>query len=404
MRTPILAATLLVPATALAGGNYIPSESPRDLALSQAAVADQHGAEAVFLNTAALAGQDGFNLSAAGELLLNQTEWTVPGDSASLSGTNIPPTVAFAYGARLDNGMAWGAGIGVSIPAGGVLEWPEGWPGQERIQSVNQQVVQFGGGVGFQPLPYLKVGASLLRYQQSEELHQSVYYLDHYGDAAIAMSGGATTFGLAGEFTVPTVPLTLAVTYKHSADMKLTGDAHFTGVPPGFQPMLHDQGVTREHTFPFELYVGAAYEVMPDLKIMGAWSFENWSTLEADTFVGDDGFSVSVPRDYNNAYVFRLGGEWKKASFLPELALRVGALRSMSPQPTETVSPSLTDGNSTAFSLGAGYSITPNFRLDFGAQFAFFDEVTATGDEAFPGTYKTTVQLFSLGVNWRFGR
>jgi long-chain fatty acid transport protein len=102
--------------------------------------------------------------------------------------------------------------------------------------------------------------------------------------------------------------------------------------------------------------------------------------------------------------VFRLGGEWTRASFLPMLALRAGVLRSMSSQPSDTVSPSLTDGESTAFSLGAGLHVGRDYRVDLGAQFAFFDKVTATGDEAFPGSYKTTVQLVSLGINYRFGR
>ena len=40
-------------------------------------------------------------------------------------------------------------------------------------------------------------------------------------------------------------------------------------------------------------------------------------------------------------------------------------------------------------------------RVDLGWQHAFFDDVTASGTEALPGTYKTQVDLFSLGVNWR---
>jgi len=52
-------------------------------------------------------------------------------------------------------------------------------------------------------------------------------------------------------------------------------------------------------------------------------------------------------------------------------------------------------------SIGAGYEVTPVFRVDFGYQHAWFDNVTATGMDAFPGTYSTHVDLFSLGINWR---
>jgi long-chain fatty acid transport protein len=408
MRTLIIAVTILVPSAASAGGYLIPSSNPRDLALAQAAAADESGAEALFLNTAALAGQEGLDVSAAGELLLNQTDWSDPMlGKASVRGANTPPGAAIAYGAKLENGMAWGAGIGAGVPAGGSLKWPTGWAGQEAIQSVNQQIFVIGAGAAFQPLPYLKIGATYLRFQAAEELHQSLNYLDHFGDAGLAMAGGANGFGLAAEVQVPTLPLSFGITYSHSADLELSGNAHFTAVPPAFQGMLHDQSVTEKLTIPNVVFVGAAYEVIPNLKLMAAFSFENWSLYKSDEFVGgevaSDGtrFTVTVPRNYNNAYVYRVAGEWANTPFLPALTLRAGLLRSMSDQPTDTVAPSLTDGNSTAISLGAGYNVSPTFRIDFGAQFFLFDKVTATGDEAFPGTYNTTVELLSLGINWR---
>jgi long-subunit fatty acid transport protein len=141
---------------------------------------------------------------------------------------------------------------------------------------------------------------------------------------------------------------------------------------------------------------------MPHLKVMGAWSFEHWSVYESDRFVGDAGFMAVVPRNYKNAYVFRVGAEWEHVPFLPGLTLRVGGLRSISPQPGDTVSPSLTDGDSWAPSVGAGYEVLDGVRIDVGYQHAFFDKVTATpGSDAFQGSYKTQIDLVSLGVNWR---
>jgi long-chain fatty acid transport protein len=297
--------------------------------------------------------------------------------------------------------MAWGAGLGFGVPAGGVLNWPDGWAGQEAIQSVNLLVFAMGAGVAFQPSPYLKLGASYLRFQATEELHQSINYLDHYGDAALAVSGGGNGFGVAAEIKVPNAPLSFGITYNHSTDLALSGDAHFTAVPAAFQTLLHDQGVSETRRIPNVLFVGAAYEVTSNVTVMAAYNFERWSIYKEDTFTGDDGFTVSVPRNYNNAYVMRLGGEWQKLPFLTALTARAGVLRSMSPQPTDTLSPSLTDGNSWALSVGAGYNVTDRLRIDLGYQHAFFDEVTASGPEAFPGTYKTQVDLLSLGVNWR---
>jgi long-chain fatty acid transport protein len=410
MNKLIFAASILTPGVALAGGYVIPNETARDLGLGQAALAAQEGAEALFLNVAALAGQIGLDVSANGELLVNRTDWSDPGlGSASLiPKASTPPAVTVAYGDKLPNGMAWGAGAGIDVPAGGKLVWPNGWPGQQAIQSVDQQVFQIGVGAAIRPISELKIGVSYLRYQVAEELHQSINYLDHFGDAGLAMSGGANCFSIASEFKVPSVPLTLAATYKHSAALHLSGNAHFTDVPPAFTAMIHDQGVTEDLTIPNEFWVGAAYEVYPNVKVMASYNFERWSVYKQDKFVGTDTnpdgspqFSVTVPRNYNNAHVIRTAGEWKHTPFLPALTLRAGILRSISDQPTDTISPSLTDASSWAVSIGGGYDIMRGLRVDLGYQHAFFDTVTSTGPDTLPGTYKTQVDLVSLGVNWR---
>jgi long-subunit fatty acid transport protein len=402
MRTLIFTATILAPAAASAGGYLIPSSDPRALAVAQSSVADEGGASAVSLNTAALAGQEGLDVAVAGEILNNRTEWSESSmGSASLSGVSTPPALAVSYGAKLAHDRAWGVGVGFGAPAGGLLKWPTGWAGQEAIQSVNQQVFAFQAGAAFQLLPSVKLGASYIRFQATEELHLGLNYLDHVSDAGLALAGGADSFGLAGEFHVPNLPLSFGVTYTHATNIGISGHAHFTSVPPAFQPTLHDQDVTENLLIPDVVFAGAAYEVMPNLKVMASYSFEHWSDYKSDDFVGSEGFSAKVPRNYHNAYVIRLGGEWTKLPFLPQLTLRAGILRSISDQPADTLSPSLTDASSWAPSVGAGFHILPNLRVDLGYQHAFFDTVTATGMDAFPGSYKTNVELVSLGVNWR---
>ena len=69
--------------------------------------------------------------------------------------------------------------------------------------------------------------------------------------------------------------------------------------------------------------------------------------------------------------------------------------------PRDTISPSLTDGNSWAVSVGAGYEVIPGLRADVGYQFAFFDTLHAEGANAFPGTYDTHVHLLSIGATYR---
>src|SRR3569832_934472 len=398
MRKLILATSLLLPATSYAGGYIIPNENARDLALSSATTASQTGPEALFINEAALAGQAGLAIAASGEILVNRTTWSDEGQSASLIPQyNTPPSGTIGFGKHLNKDMALGLAVGGDLPAGGALVWPNGWQGQEYIQTVDQKVFRIGAGVGFQPIPAIKIGASFYRYQATEELHQSLNFLDHEGDGGIGLSGGANSVAGGLGIHVPTLPLVIGAHYSHSGTLELSGNAHFTNVPPPFTPMVHDQAVTETLHVPNVFQVGASYQISPWVQAMAAYTFERWSQYTSDTFVGSDGFTVSVPRNYRNAHVYRGAVEWR-LSGLPALTTRFGALRSISSQPKDTVSPSLTDGNSTAVSTGAGNEVTPAFRADFGYQHAWFDNVTATGMDAFPGTYSTHVDLFSLGI------
>jgi long-subunit fatty acid transport protein len=288
------------------------------------------------------------------------------------------------------------------LPGGGSLPWPSNWAGSSRILNVDQKVWLSQASAGIQPHPLFKFGASLLYYRVLEKLEQQLPFGTSVGSAQLGLAGGAFTYGVAGEFHAPQgIPLTIAVDYKHQAPLTLTGDAHFDNIPTAFSAQLQDQRATEHVTAPNFLYVGAAYDVSENFKVMGSWNLERWKSYVSDTYVGDKGLVITVPRNYNNAWVYRFGAEYTKPSFLPPLTLRAGLLRSISQQPTGTLSPTLTDGNSWAVSVGAGYEFIRGLRADVGYQYAFFDKVTATGIEAFPGTYDTKVHLVSVGLTWR---
>src|SRR5919201_1709185 len=398
----LIAALLLAPAGAFAGGYAIPNENARDLGLSQATVAAQNGPEAAHTNPSALAGQQGLGLAANLEMLYNVTTWSDPslGQATLRPKANYPPQLAASYGNKLPNGMPYGVGLAFLVPGGGSLKWPTGWAGAGRIQDVDQRVWLTEVAAAIQPHPLAKFGVSFLYYRLQETLSQQV--LSSGTVATLAMAGGAATFGLSGEFHAPAnIPLTIGIAYRHQAPVELSGHAHFDNVPPSLSASLSDQGATEHVTVPNELYVGAAYEVIPKLKLMGSWNLERWRVYPEDLFVGDKGLVIDVPRDYRNAWVFRFGAEYAKPDFLPPLTLRVGLLRSISKQPRYTISPSLTDGNSWALSVGAGYEFIQNLRADIGDEYAFFDRLTAEGLDAFPGSYDTHVHLLSAGVTYR---
>src|SRR5256712_11701605 len=89
----LIAALLLAPAAAFAGGYAIPNEDPRDLALSQATGAAQTGPEAAHTNPSALAGQKGLAGPPPGGALFNITprRGPPPGPAPPPPQKDLPP-------------------------------------------------------------------------------------------------------------------------------------------------------------------------------------------------------------------------------------------------------------------------------------------------------------------------
>jgi long-chain fatty acid transport protein len=415
----LIVALALAPAAAFAGGYVIPNENARSLGLAQADVAAQTGPEAAYQNAAALAGLEGLGITGNAELIDNSTVWTnqTPlvagvqepvGSSALTTHLNFPPMLAVSYGDRFGKDIGWGVGIAFLLPAGGALFWPNNWQGAGRIQSVDQKVylTQFSGGI--EPVTGIKLGASFLYYRITEQLEQQLSFAGTTALASLGLGGNAYSFGLSTELDVPNTGLSFGVDYRHQAVATISGSAHFANVPASFSSQLSDQNASEHLTVPNQLFLGAAYDFTDKttnsgLRLMGTFTFERWVVYRSDTYVGDKGLVITVPRDYHNAQIYRFAGEYERIGLSP-LTLRLGFERSVSPQPTDTVSPTLTDGNSWVLSLGAGFYLSKALRFDVGYQYAIFDWVTATGTEAFPGSYKTHVNIVSAGLTWKPGK
>lgn len=394
--------TLVLPTAAFAGGYAIVSQNPRDVGLSQSTTADGEGPGVALTNFAALARQEGLQILLAGQIIDNRTTWSAPGlgSTHTLTHPVFPPNLSASYSGTL-YGMRYGAGIGLEIWGGGSLFWPglnSGWPGAVEVRNVDQRVYLSRAGVALEVVPGVRLGGGLVYYRVTETLAQDLNFISTVGSGQLGLAGNAFSYALSAEVNCPVIPLSFGVDYRHKGDLSLSGSAHFENVPPPFQTSLQDQSVTEQVTVPNELFVGAAYRFPLGFKAFAAWSFENWVSYKEDDFVGSKGFSAVVPRDYRNSWVYRFGVE-DKPVFAPNLALRVGVQRSVSPQPSDTISPTLSDASSWGFAVGAGYQIIPALRADAAYEFVKLDPVSASAP-AFPGRYNTDVHFVVVGLTY----
>jgi long-chain fatty acid transport protein len=407
MRTHKLAfaLALLAPLAALANGYDVPNVNPRDLAMAGSGVAAQNDAAAAYANPASLSRLDqGLSVSAGLSVLNLSTKWTgagaLEGESASTKSSPVTPVSLFvAYGFKL-GGKNAGVGLGANIPGGGNVFWPEDWAGRGAIITVDRKIYGAYLTGGYELVSNLRVGGGLVYYYGTEYLKQGIQPFDNaYGE--LSTKGGAFSFDLAAEYTLPSVPLTFGADFKYQGAMKLTGNGHFV-VPPGTLPPSEapaiDQGVTHKLTYPSVLNVGAAYRVKEPLLLTFGFTWNDYSVYQADVFVGDAGTTISVPRKYKDGYTFRLGGEY---SLNPKFDLRAGLLRDISGMNTDYASASLPDSSSWAGALGVGWKLRPELALQAAFFYDLMDKVTVTGTQVLPGSYQTNTWIASVGVTWK---
>lgn len=408
----ILLLAIVLPAVSLANGYDVPNVNPRDLAMGAGGVAIQRDAAAAYANPAALSKVEGLDVNAAISFLDLTAKWSGPSASASNAQPDLvgksgqtkfspvtPVSVFAAYGFKALDRNA-GVGFGVNIPGGGNVFFKNDWSGRSRIITVDRKIYGFYLTGGYEVLPQLRLGGGLVYYYGTEYLKQGIQpFSDAYGE--LNTKGGALSYDLSAEYTLPTIPLTLAVDWKYKATMKLSGNGRFVvpeGLLPGSTPPPVDQSVKHHLTFPSVLNVGAAYRVVKPLLLTAVWTWNGYSVYKADTFVGSKGTTINVPRNYRNGYTFRLGGEY---DLNPDLQLRAGILRDVSGLRTDTYSPSLPDSSAWAGSLGAGWQFRKDLALNATFFYAWLDKVTVTGTTELPGSYNNNVWIASAGVTWR---
>jgi long-chain fatty acid transport protein len=406
MHIRLVAALLLCCGAAWAGGYAVPNVNARDLSMAGSVVAGQKDATATYVNPAALAGLEGFSVVANATAIDFRSKWTNPDPTANQSTSSLmkgafPPSLFASYGANSD-GIGWGVGAGFNVPFGGNVYWPNGWPGQFDILTVNRRTYAFYLTGGVQPLPQIKFGGGLIYYRTTEDLSQGFNFLSQIGSAELGTAGGKLSYDVSAEITPITgFPLTIGIDYKHKADQTLTGTAHFTNAPSALGPQTLDQTLSHALSVPNLLNVGVAVRLIPNLLLTGAYTFDRFIVYKSDVFAGDAGTTVTVIRDYKNGYTFRFGGEVE--DLVPRFTFRAGVLRDISPTRPRALNASIPDANTTAVGLGVGYEIAPRIKLNASYFHAFFDQITTTGIEVLPGTYDTRANIYTIGVAWEPG-
>jgi long-chain fatty acid transport protein len=428
----ILLSVALFPSFALASGYALPNTNPRDLGLCASSVAAQRDSGAAFALPAALARLEGPSVRVGLGGVNVMSTWDDPAPTPTPVSSNATSvdmdkftpfgSLSVAYGGKLaalgDRG--WGVGLGIQPFGGAIVDWPDDWPGRYRIVDVDRRTFSGVLTAGVEILPSVRIGGGLVYYYTTQEFTQHTLLVPPptplVATATLDQDGGALAFDVSLEADpIPNVPFRIGIDYKHQAVQDLDGDVTWENLPPGasaLNPLLANQGAEETLTIPNLLNVGLAYRVMQPLLVTFTYTFDRWEVYETDTFRGDSGAELTVPRDYGNGHTFRAGAEYDVTR---AFQVRVGLQRDISGLEERFYSPTLPDGSSWGGSLGATYRFGKDLSVDAGLFYANMDEVKAENAAAseppsplapfqtLRGAYEPSALVYGVSVGWNPG-
>ncbi|MBB6609750.1 outer membrane protein transport protein [Pontibacter sp. Tf4] len=410
MKSKILAllGSTLLTGTAMAGGYQVNLASQRQIGMGHTGTGLQTGTSSIFFNPGAMAqARNGVTIGAS--FITSKIAYQAPETNTTVNADNPTGTPFHAYGVfGITDKLK--AGIGAYTPFGSTVRWGDEWNGRFGLNELSLQAIFVQPTLSYQLTDKLGIGAGLTVAFGSVNLQRSLPVENSNGDEGkIELDGGANTaFGFnAGIFFQATDKLSLGLNYRSKVDLEVEeGDVTFTNVPAAasanFQPGTQFSAAL---PMPATLTLGISYTPTNKLTLALDISRVEWSAYKELRFdftkdVAGRPNSVNA-RNYEDTYIFRLGGEYKVND---ALALRAGAYLDKTPVEDGYLTPETPDADSRGLSVGIGYAFSEKFGVD--ASFLYINKKERTDaanlSGGVPGTFKSIAYIPGVAFNYNF--
>ncbi len=343
------------------------------------------------------------------------------------SNTNASAITQSPVGTPFAGYAVWGAdssqkalsrfkfGLGAYTPFGSTIKWQDGWSGRVFLTQIQLFAVYIQPTISYKINDKWGIGGGFVYASGKVNLQQDIptaSQTSYYGHATIG--GNATGYGFnGGLYYKPFSKLSIGLTYRSQVNMDVKkGAATFT-VPSSLAADFPNGSFTSSLPLPQVATLGFAYKVNDKLALAFDASFVGWQAYKSITFKFADTtaqlHNTTLVRNYQNAYSFRLGGQYK---ILNNLYGRLGVSYLISPVKNGYVTPDIPDGNRLNVMAGLGYSVGKHFVAN--ASFTF-EDITRKGDNSLSivplpgqtihplsGTYKVFIYAPGLSVTYKF--
>ncbi|RBI68497.1 transporter [Vreelandella sulfidaeris] len=343
----------------------------------------------------------------------------------AVGGTNegdmVPGTlIPFAFYAQpVNEQLAFG--FGVYAPFGSKTEYEDNFEGRNQGNYTEVKVMTAQPTVSYRFNEQWSVGAGITYNRVEGELHRQVPVTNapnSFFEVDSRVEGDDEAWGYnLGMIYQPVPETTLGLTYRSKVDFNLEGS--FTAS----SPVLDQLGIgtvtdtaALDLTTPETVNFSLTQQMSDNLKLMFGASWARWSQFDQILVTGSDRPVITdEQQNYSNAWAFSTGGEYQ---LTPQLALRAGVALDFTPTQDATRSVRIPSDDRRIFSIGAGWSPTPDLTLDFAYSYLTerstqvdqtkTDSFTVAGQQTpaitsnYSADYKNEAHGFGAQLTYRF--
>jgi long-chain fatty acid transport protein len=419
------AVLLVVPSLGFGAGFALFETGSRSFAMAGAFVAVADDPSAIFWNSAGLAFQNDKGTQIMFGAILISPEQTFygegpyPGDGYSTSQVDqifFPPhfQLVTPLGERATFGFA------LQVPFGLGTWWDDDHAGRFISKRVDLFAYDLTPNLAFKLTDGLAVGVGVDYRISTIKLTRDIPMVDPFSQRVVDVAQislfteGAGNDGWgwhAGVLAKLGAGFSLGVNYRSAVTVDYEGNANFYQFGTG-NPQL-DALVAQ--TLPFgETISGTTKIEFPDFWIAGlAWTGERWTVCAewgrmgwssfqelALNFTDYPEFNEAIPENYQDADQYRLGVEFRASE---HISIQAGTLYDETPQPIESMTPLLGDGDRTSVTAGLSW-IHRNFRLDLGYEHLWMDTRSTEGTSlaGYNGRYESSANLAGASFTFTF--
>jgi long-chain fatty acid transport protein len=320
------------------------------------------------------------------------------------------------------NESKWKFGLGAYTPFGSSVSWGDTWQGKYLLNEISLQAIYVQATASYKIIEGLSIGAGFVANFGSVTLKRSVDATANGEQTSITLDGKSDIgYGYnVGVYWSPISKIQVGLSYRSQIDAVVNGgDVTFQNVPSSLASLLYDNKFNATLPMPSSLNIGVNFASSDKFSWGVEANYVGWSAYESlniDFLEENIGVQdTDSPREYENSWVFHLGGEY---TLLNMLQLRAGGYYDLSPVKEGFMTPETPDSNRIGLTAGVGITLIDKLQIDVSflyingqqreqttsvaQQVGTYPSATNDTYAVEPGTYKLQAYIPGISVAYKF--